>query len=173
MTTHELLGSIVPAVVLHVHVAAHVHGLAVVHRGDDIPRRPSVGHQVDRGKCAGHIEGLIVGGAARGPQAQPLGRHGHDHQHGHGIHLHAADAVLDRVAMVVAVAIGHGQPVIEEADVELAFLEHPADGGVEVRRPGVLAGIGMSPGGHEVCAVLGLQEAHHHHLSLHHLSPVR
>jgi hypothetical protein len=47
--------------------------------------------------------------------------------------------------MVVAIAIGHGQPVIEEANVELAFFEDPADGGVEVRRPGILAGIRVSP----------------------------
>jgi hypothetical protein len=50
--------------------------------------------------------------------------------------------------MVVAIAIGHRQPVIEEADMELAFLEHPADGGVEVRGPGILAGIRMPPGGY-------------------------
>jgi hypothetical protein len=31
----------------------------------------------------------------------------------------------------------------------------------------------MSPGADQVRAVLGLQEAHHHHLSLHRLSPVR
>ncbi len=82
-----------------------------------------------------------------------------------GIHLHATYAVLDGVAVVVAVAVRHRQAVVEEAEVELAFLQHAADGAVVVGGHGVIARFRMTPGAHEVGAVLRLQEPDHDHLA--------
>ena len=164
---HELIGAIVTTVVFGVDVLAHVQGLAVVHRGDDVPGGAPVGHQIDGGERARDIERFVIGRAARGPEAQPLGGHAHDHHDGHGVHFHAADAVFDGVAVVVAVAVRHREAVIEEGHLEFAGFQHPAEIGVIFRAPGIRAGFRMPPGAYQVRAVLGLQEAHHYHLSLH------
>jgi hypothetical protein len=41
------------------------------------------------------------------------------------------------MVVVVPVDVGHGQPVIEKAEIELAMLEHPSNVPVVVRRPTV------------------------------------
>ena len=74
------------------------------------------------------------------------------------VHLDHADAVAHRLREVVAVAVGHGQAVVEEGQVELARLQRARDalvvlGGEEVRR-----GRRMPPRGRVVRAVLGLEE---------------
>jgi len=61
--------------------------------------------------------------------------------------------------MVARVHVGHRQPVIEEAEMELAFLQHPADVPVIVGGPAVGARFGVTPGARQICAVLRLQEA--------------
>ena len=73
------------------------------------------------------------------PTAEPksLGRHAHDREHGDRIHLHAAYAVANRMFVVAPVDVGHGQPVIKKAEIELPMLEHPSDVPVIVRRPTV------------------------------------
>ena len=47
--------------------------------------------------------------------------------------------MLDRVAMIVAVTVRHRQAVVEEAKVELAFLQHAADGAVIIGGHGIVA----------------------------------
>ena len=44
-------------------------------------------------------------------------------QHDHEIHLHAANAVFDGVGMIIAVAVWHRQPIVEERHVEFAGFE--------------------------------------------------
>ena len=66
------------------------------------------------------------GRAARG--------HGHRHQAGDRVHLDAADAVRDGLREAPAVELRHAQAVVEEGQLELAGLQHPADAGVVVGR---------------------------------------
>ena len=47
---HELVGAVVAQVVLDHLVAAHVLGFAVVERGDHVPGRAPLRHQVERGE---------------------------------------------------------------------------------------------------------------------------
>ena len=162
---HELVGAIVARVVLQVFVMAHVQRFAVVHRRHDVPGGATAGHQVERREHARDVERFEIGGGAGGAETQALGRHAHHCEHGDRVHLHAADAVLDRVAMVVAVAVRHRQTVVEEAEVELAFLQHAADGAVVVGGHRVIARFRMAPGTDKVGAVLRLQETDHDHLA--------
>ena len=80
--------------------------------------------------------------------------------------------MLDRVAMIVAVAVRHRQAIVEEAEVELAFLQHAADRAVVVGRHGIVARFRMTPGTDEIRAVLRLQETDHDHLA-HSVAPSR
>jgi len=54
-------------------------------------------------------------------------------QYDHGIHLHAANAVFDGVGMIIAVAVRHRQPIVEERRVEFAGFENSRDLLVVVR----------------------------------------
>ena len=162
---HELVGAVVACVVLQMLVMPHVERFAVIHRGDDVPCRAAARHQVERGEHTGHVERFEIGGRTGGAEAETFRRHAHHREHGDRVHLHAAYAMLDRVAMVVAVAVRHREPIVEEAEVELAFLQHAADGAVVVGRHGVVARFRMAPGTYQVGAVLRLQEADHDHLA--------
>ena len=162
---HELVGAVVAQVVRDHLVAAHVLGLAVVERGDDVPGGAPLGHQVERGEHAGDVERLVVAGRIGGAEPEPLGRHAHHREHGDGVELHAADAVPNGVRMVAPVHVRHRQSVVEEAEMELAVLQHPADVPVVVGRPGVGARLRMAPGAREIGAVLRLQEGDQGHLA--------
>src|SRR5439155_425178 len=61
---HEFVGTIVAEVMFEMGVLAHVVGLAVIERGDDVPPRASAGHQVEGGEAAGDVERLVIGGRA-------------------------------------------------------------------------------------------------------------
>src|SRR5262245_18646483 len=69
--------------------------------------------------------------------------------------------------MVVAIAVGHSEPIIEKSHVEPAGLEHTRDFLIVVRCHGIIARLWMTPGTREVGAVLRLQEPHHHLLPRH------
>src|SRR5262249_14701137 len=160
---HEFVGAVVAQVVLDHLLAAHVLGFAVVERGDDVPGRASGGHQIEGREQARDMERLVIAGRIGRAEPEPLGRHAHDREHGDGIHLHAADAVAHRMVVVVPVYVGHGQPVIEEAEIELSVLEHPAYVPVIVRRPGVGARQWMAPRTRMIRAVLRLQKGDQDH----------
>ena len=104
---HKLVGPIVAQVVLDYLLAAHVLRLAVVERGDDVPGRAPVGHQIERCEQARHVERLVVARRIGRTEAEPLGGHPHDREHGHRVHLHATDAVSHRVFVVAPVHVGH------------------------------------------------------------------
>ena len=78
-----------------------------------------LGHEIERGEQPGDVERLIIGGGAGRAEAEPLGRHAHRRQHGDRIHFDATDAVFDGMGVITAVAIRHGQPVVEEAEWNL------------------------------------------------------
>ena len=124
-------------------------------------------HQVERGEPAGDVEGLEVGGRAGRGEAQLLRHRAHGHEHDQRVHLGGADAVLDGVRVVVAVAVGHGEAVVEEGHVELAGLQDAGDLLVVVGGMGIVARLRMPPGARQVRAVLRLQEPDHHHLPRH------
>ena len=111
------------------------------------------------------MEGLVVAGGIRRAEAESLRGHAHDREHRHRVHLHAADAIAHCMGVVVPVDIGHRQPVVEESEVEFAFLEHPADVPIVVRRPGVGARLRMTPGARKIRAILCLQESDQGHLA--------
>ncbi len=162
---HEFVGAVVAQIVADHLVAAHVLRLAVIERGDDVPGRAATRHQIERGEHARDVERLVVARRIGRAEAEPFGRHAHHREHGDGVKLHAANAVGDGVAVIAPIHVRHRQPVVEEAQVKLAFLQHAADMPVEIRRPAVGARSGMAPGTGEVAAVLRLQEADQDHLA--------
>src|SRR6185437_2609683 len=105
-------------------------------------------------------------------QAELRRDHAHRGQHDQGIHLYAADAVFDRVRMVIAVAVRHGETVVEECHVEFSGFENPRDLLVVVRGHGIVARVRMPPGARQIGAVLRLQEADQCHLPCHAVLPV-
>ena len=163
---HELVGTVVSLVVRGRLSKAHVARLVVVDRGDDVPRRPTAREVVERGEHTGHVEGLVVGGRVGSTQAEPVGSHAHCREHCDWVELHAADARFHRVPVVAAEHVGHRQPVIEEAEIEAARFEHLADVAVVIEARDIVSGVGMPPGGRDGRAVLRLQEAHQHDLTL-------
>ena len=67
---HEFVGAIVAEVMFEMGVLAHVVGLAVIERGDDIPPRASARHQIEGGETARDVERLVIGGRAGRPQPE-------------------------------------------------------------------------------------------------------
>ena len=151
---HELVGPVVAQVVLDHLLAAHVLGFAVIERGDHVPGRAPLGHQIERGEQARHMERLVVARRIGGAEAKPLGRHAHDREHRHRIHLHAADAVPHRVLVVAAVHVRHRQPVIEEAEMEFSFFKDTAEMPIVIGGPGIRARLRVAPGACEIRAHL-------------------
>ena len=163
----ELVGAVIAAVVLGNLVAAHVPGLALVERGDDVPGGAAAGEVVHRGELAGDVERLVIGGGAGGAEAEAGGGHGHGHQAGDRVELDHADAIFDRMGVLAGVAVGQGQAVVEEAEMEFSALQGAADLLVEIGRHEVGAAVAVAPGHGEVGAVLGLEKADHGHLARH------
>ena len=162
---HELVGAVVAQIVSDRLVAAHVLRFAVVERGDDVPGGAAARHQIEGGEHARHMERLVIAGRIGGAEAEALRRHAHHGEHGDGVELHAANAVLDGVRVIAAVHVRHRQPVVEEAEMKLALLQHAADVPVKIRRPAIGARSRMAPGAGEIGAVLRLQEADQDHLA--------
>ena len=123
----EFIGAIIPRVMRHHLGMAHIRRLAVVQGGDEVPRCPPLAHQIEGLEDAGHMERLEIGGGRGGTQAKPLGHRPHHGQHDDRVHLHAADAVFDRMDMVGAEAVGHRQPVVEEAEIEFSGFQDTGD----------------------------------------------
>ncbi len=59
---HELVGAVVTEIMVEVRVLAHVMRFAVIDRGDHVPGRAAVGHQVEGREAARHVERLVIGG---------------------------------------------------------------------------------------------------------------
>ena len=74
---HEFVGAVVAQVVLQMGVLAHVERLAVVDRGDDVPGRAAVRHQVERLEAPRDVERLEIGGRGGRGEAELFGRHAH------------------------------------------------------------------------------------------------
>jgi hypothetical protein len=162
---HEFVGAVVALVVGDRLLAPHVLRFTVVERGDHVPGRAPLAHQVERGEHARHVERLVVAGRIGGAEPEPLRRHAHDREHGHRVELHATNAVLHGMRVVMAVHVRHRQPVVEEAEMKFSFLQHAADMPIVVGRPGIRARERMAPGAREVGAVLRLQEGDEGHLT--------
>ena len=124
---HEFIGAVVAEIMLEMGVLAHIVGLAVIERGDDVPRRAPACHQVQRLESPCDIERFEIGGGSCSAKTKLFGGHAHAGQHHNGIHLHAADAVFDGVGVVVAVAVRHCEPIVEEGHVELAGFQDAPD----------------------------------------------
>ena len=162
---HEFVGAVVAQIVCDRLVAAHVLRFAVVERRHYVPGGAAARHQIEGGEHARHMERLVVAGRISGAEAEALRRHAHHREHGDGVELHATNAMFDGVGMIAAIHVRHRQPVVEEAEVKLALLQHAADVPVKIRRPAIGARSRMAPGAGEVGAVLRLQEADQNHLA--------
>ena len=112
---HEFVGAVVAQVVAEHLVAAHILRFAVIERGDDVPGRAPLRHQIERREHARDMERLVVARRIGRAETEPLGRHAHHGEHGDGVELHAANAVRDGVAVIAAIHVRHRQPVIEKA----------------------------------------------------------
>ena len=164
---HELVGAVVTQVMFEMLIASHVVRFAVVHGGDHIPGGTAIGHQIEGGEAARHVERLVIGGRTGRGEPELFGDHAHRGQDHDRIHLHAADAIFDRVGVIVAVAVGHRQAIVEERHVEFSGFEDPGDLLVVIRRHRIVARLRMPPRTRQVGAVLRLQEADHRHLPCH------
>jgi hypothetical protein len=106
---------------------------------------------------------MVIGGIPEKPkpgsEAEMRRDRRHGHQAGRGVHLHAAYAVLHRIGMVAAIHVRHSQPVVEEADVELALLQHAGDVLVVFRRISVRPRVRVPPRSGQGGAILRLQES--------------
>jgi len=142
---HEFVGAVIAEIVLHHLAAAHVERLAVIQRGDHVPSRAAAGELIQRHEQARDMERFVVGGRAGGAESEPRGRHAHRHQAGDRVHLHAADAVLDGVHVIVAIAVRHRQAIIEESEMEFARLQHAPDFLIIVGRHEIGAAFRMPP----------------------------
>ena len=142
---HEFVGAVVAEIMLEMGVLAHVERLAVVERGDDVPRRAPTRHQVEGLEAPRDVERLEIGGGGGSAEPELFGRHAHAGQHDQRIHLHAADAVFDGMRMVVAVAVRHGEAVVEERHVEFAGFQDASDLLVVIRRHRIVARFRMPP----------------------------
>ena len=164
---HELVGAVIAQVMFEVLIASHVVRFAVVHGGDHIPGGTAVGHQIEGGEAARHVERLVIGGRTGRGEPELLGDHAHRGQDHDRIHFHAADAIFDGVGVIVAVAVRHRQPIVEERQVEFSGFEDPGDLLIVIRRHRIVARLRMPPRTRQVGAVLRLQEADHCHLPCH------
>ena len=90
------------------------------------------------------------------PRPSSSGAHRHGHEAGDGVHFDAADAMCDGIREASAVEFRHAEAVIEEGQLKLARLEHPADVCVVVWRREIAPRVGVAPGAREIRAVLCL-----------------
>ena len=97
---HELVGAIVAQIVLYHLFVAHVLGFAIIERGDNVPGRASLGHQIERREQARDMEWFVIACRIGCAEPKSLGRLAHDREHGDRIHLHAAYAVANRMIVV-------------------------------------------------------------------------
>jgi hypothetical protein len=118
---------------------AEVLGRAFQPGGDDVPAGAAAADVVQRGELAGHVEGLGIGDAERGHQADVLGHRGQGRQDG------------DRLEAVQIVRAGLGvdrQAVGDEQEVELALLGQLGGAAVVLEiGAGAGLGVGMTPVG--------------------------
>ena len=124
---HEFVGTVVTEIMIEMRVLSHVMGFAVIDRRDHIPGGAASGHQIEGGEPAGDIKRFVIGGGAGRCEAKLFSSHAHRGQDDKGIHLDAADAVFDGMGVVIAVAIRHGQPIVEKRHVEFSGFENPGD----------------------------------------------
>ena len=120
---HELVGSLIAAVVLHDVLEAQSAMLAAQVAGDDVPSDAPARKVIDRGKLAYDRPGLVGGGRHRRGQPEVLGRSRQRGEQHHRIVARPAHAVLHGVLVAVAVAVEHARRVGEEQAVELAALQ--------------------------------------------------
>lgn len=172
---HKLVGHVVAQVMLDVADLAHVVGLAVIERGDDVPGRAAADHEIQRRDHAGDVEGLIVGGGVCGPETQVLRRHAHARKDGNRVHLDDTGTVPHSLAMVVAEDVRHGQAVVKKAEMEFAVLERLGDALVVLGTEKIRRRMRVAPRADVVRAVLSLHEPDQGHLALtgHHRRPLR
>jgi hypothetical protein len=141
---HEFVRPIVAQVVLEMRDLPEVQGLAVVHRGDHVPRRPPRREVVEGRELAGHVVGRAIGRRPRRPEAD-VPRHGRKRaEDRHRIHARCVlIAVADTDLVAAAEAVGDRQPIGEKQEVELSLLEHARDMRVvrERQEIGVVRGI--------------------------------
>jgi hypothetical protein len=112
---------------------AEVLGRALQPRGDHVPAGAAAADVVQRGELPGHVEGLGIGDAERGHQADVLGHRRQGRQDG------------DRLEAVEVVRAGLGvdrQAVGDEQEVELALFGQ-LGGAAVVLEVGAGAGLGV------------------------------
>src|SRR5205814_7483120 len=128
-------------IVVKMWTLAEVGRLRVVERGDDIPRHPTAEQMIESGEDPGDMKRLVVSRRVRGSQAEVLRGQSHGGKDGNQIHLDDANAMLDGSGEIVPVAVGHGEPVVAERQMELALFKGAGNalkvsGGEEIRRGG-------------------------------------
>jgi hypothetical protein len=73
-----------------------------------------------------HVIRRVVGRRVRAPQADPRRHPGQDAEDRAKVQLDGPGAVPDRLGDRVAVDAGHGEPIIEEHQIEATRFEQPS-----------------------------------------------
>ena len=155
----ELVGAVVTGVVVEDGVDAEVLGLAVVDRRDHVPSRSTVREVVEGGEGSGHVEGRVVRRRVGRAQPDVLGCAGHEPQHDAEVELHGTGADPHGLGHRPGVDPGHGEPVVEEHQVEATVLERSAELLVVAGVEEAVLGRGMAPRARVHRGVAGLHEA--------------
>src|SRR5262245_42644835 len=106
---------------------AEVRCLGVVKRGDDIPRHPTGQEMIEGSEDSSNMKGLVVGRRVRTSQSEVPRGQSHGREDGDQVHLDHTNAVLDSRGEIVPIAVGHGESIIAERQMELALFEGPGN----------------------------------------------
>ena len=130
---NELVGAVIPLIVVEVRFNPKVQRFSVMHGRDHIPSGPSTREVIERSKLTRHVIGLIVRRRPCGSEPQVARHRRHRSQDRHRIEarrilIAESDADLE----VQAVAVRDPESVGEEDEVELPALKRPGEAQVEV-----------------------------------------
>ena len=145
-------------------VDAEVLGLTVVDGGHHIPCGPSARQVIQAGERPRDVERLVVRRRIGGAEADVRCRLGEYAEDDAEVEFDRARAVSDRFGDRTAVDAGHRKSVVEEHQIEAAFLQLPPDFGVVRRVEIAVFGGGVAPGSGIHGGASRLHESNERHL---------
>jgi hypothetical protein len=118
----ELTRPFVAFGVCEMRIAVEIERFRLARRGDEVPAGPPAADVVERGKLAGDVKRLVVGGRGGGDESEPLRHRCQAGEQGQRLEL---DDVARRAARRLDILVPHGQAVREEHRMELRAFGRP------------------------------------------------
>ena len=160
----ELVGAVVAGVVRDGLLEPVVLRLAVVDRRHDIPGGAPTREMVQRGEGTRDVEGRVIGRRVGRSQPDPARHRGADPEHDAQVQFHRARPGAHGLGHRAAVDPRHGQPVVEEHEVEAAVFERAGELLVVAGGQEPVLGGRVPPRAGVDRGVAGLHEPHQRHL---------